>query len=108
MLANLQVWGTLGDQREEAGLSMETQANPGVGQPYTVGAADSDVEYFLRKDTDGDYLPPRVASQRLAELGRAIAPEMITQYHRRLARFRVGQIRKDFRRRLGTLQNAFS
>jgi len=108
MLANLQVWGTLGDQREEGELALDAQANPGSGQPYAPGVTDSDVEGFLRKDVDSDYLPPRAARQRLADLGRVLVPEMITVYHRRLTRCRVGQIRREFRRRLGALQTAFA
>mmetsp|Transcript_52577 Transcript_52577/g.140752 ORF Transcript_52577/g.140752 Transcript_52577/m.140752 type:complete len:175 (-) Transcript_52577:40-564(-) len=33
---------------------------------------------------------------------------MITTYHRRLARSRVGLIRREFKRRLGALQHAFT
>mmetsp|Transcript_84209 Transcript_84209/g.195797 ORF Transcript_84209/g.195797 Transcript_84209/m.195797 type:complete len:900 (-) Transcript_84209:76-2775(-) len=108
MLANLQVWGTLGDQREEGELAVDPQAVSGGAQPYALGVTDSDIEYFLRKDGDGDYMPPRATPQRLEELGRVLQPEMITTYHRRLARARVAQIRKEFRRRFGGLQHAFT
>jgi len=78
-LANLQVWGTLGEHGEDGELGSEMQV------------ADRDIEQFLRKDADGEYLmTPRVSMRRLVELGRSLSPEMFTTYHRRLARARVG------------------
>jgi len=96
-LANLQVWGTLGEHSEDGELGTNMQV------------ADRDIEQFLRKDADGEYLmPTRVSMQRLVELGRSLSPEMFTTYHRRLARARVGHVRREFRRRLSALQNALT
>lgn len=97
MLANLQVWGTLGEHREDRELDAEMQA------------VDCDIKQFLCKDSDGEYLmPTRVSTQGPVELGRSLSPEMFTTYHRRLARARVGHARREFRRRLSTLQNALT
>jgi pimeloyl-ACP methyl ester carboxylesterase len=96
-LANLQVWGTLGEHSEDGELGADMQA------------ADRDIEQFLRKDTDGEYrMPTRLSMQRLVELGRSLSPEMLTTYHRRFARARVGNVRREFRRRLSALQNALT
>jgi len=98
-LANLQVWGTLGERRE-------------VGEPGPeVQAADHDIEQFLRKDTttEGEYInSTRVSMQWLVERGRSLSPEMLMTYHRRLARRRAGHARKEFRRRLSALQIALT
>jgi len=97
MLANLQVWGTLGEQGEDGDLGTEMQA------------ADRDVQQFICKAADGAYpMAPRVSWERLAQLGESLSPEMLTTYHRRLARARVGHVRKEFRRRLSALQNALT
>merc|ERR1719188_844095 len=70
---------------------------------------DHDIEVFLQKDFGHDLLPQaEVSVQRLAEIARKLSPETLLSYHRRLARTRVAQVRKELRRRLSTLQTAFS
>jgi len=89
-LANLQVWGTLSKHREDGELGAEMQV------------ADHDIEQFLSKD---DHMLTRVSMKRPEEAGQSLSPEMITAYHRRLARVRVGHVQREFRRRLSALQN---
>jgi len=112
MLANLQVWGTLGDQREDSEVVLqEPQQAPGPsfggGVAQRKEVSERDIEHFLRKDIDGLIAQTQKASaQRLAELGRTLAPDTLALYHRRLARARVALVRREFRRRLGALQHA--
>jgi len=44
----------------------------------------------------------------MVELEKVLAPEMLASYHRRLARTRMSQVRKEFRRRLIVVQQACS
>jgi len=101
MLANMQVWGTLGDPHAEC--------EPASAQPSGGGEVcnDRDAEFFLRKDMRHDYFPERHAfgdvAERLNEVSRTLSPDAMASYHRRLTRARVTLARKELRRRLNTL-----
>jgi hypothetical protein len=98
-LANLQVWGTLGERREAGDGELGSGMQP----------VDRDVEQFLRKDTEGEYTnTTRMSTQWLAERERSLSPEMFVTYHRRLARARANHARREFRRRLSALQSALT
>lgn len=106
-LANIQVWGALGNQRmdDEQFGDPHPPASSGAD---TAAKLDQDIELFLRKDFGHELLPQAEASpQRLAEIARKLSPETLLSYHRRLARVRVAQVRKELRRRLSALQPAF-
>lgn len=100
MLANLQVWGTLGDGQEAQEL--EPYGVPPPQTQYGPSVGERDIEQFLCKD--GNEL---ISSRRTEELELALAPDMLSSYHRRLARVRVAQVRREIRRRLRALRHAF-
>mmetsp|Transcript_148919 Transcript_148919/g.478475 ORF Transcript_148919/g.478475 Transcript_148919/m.478475 type:complete len:920 (+) Transcript_148919:159-2918(+) len=110
LLANMQVWGTLGDhhgQYEHAG-SPPSSSRGLTGAPGEV--SDREVELFLRKDFANEILLQREvgSADRFMEMLRDLRPERISAYHRRLARTRVAQARKELRRRMAALQSAIA
>lgn len=102
MLANLQVWGTLGDGQEAQEL--EPCGEPPPQTLYGPSVGERDIEQFLSKDGDSELS----SSRRTEELELALAPDMLSSYHRRLARVRVAQVRREIRRRLRALRHAFA
>jgi len=119
MLANMQVWGTVGsmsmdfDHLGDASPPMLPHQHA-VRVPEGGGAApaadvDRDIEAFLRKDLGHDFPSNGEATpQRLRQIGRSLLPGTLLDFHRRLARTQVAQARKEFRRRLSALQPALS
>jgi len=98
-LANLQVWGSIGDQRSE-GCYDHDQHRAAVS--FSASISDHEIEAFLRKsDTVHD-----VSARRIARLEELITPGMVSDYHRRLARSQVAVVRRELRRRLGALEQA--
>jgi len=104
MLANLQVWGTVGDQQE--GLGLLTSDQSAASCSLYNGVTESEIEFFLQRNCDD--VPRKVSRNRMVELEKVLAPEMLASYHRRLARTRMSQVRKEFRRRLIVVQQACS
>eukprot|EP00931_Biecheleriopsis_adriatica_P086232 TRINITY_DN60943_c0_g1_i1.p1 TRINITY_DN60943_c0_g1~~TRINITY_DN60943_c0_g1_i1.p1 ORF type:complete len:907 (+),score=189.03 TRINITY_DN60943_c0_g1_i1:41-2722(+) len=100
MLANLQVWGTLGDPHAE-------DPDPAFGElAEDMSSSEKEVEEFVSRAHMRFGDTHRVSPERLAELAQTLQPETIGKYHRRLARARVALLRREFRRRQSTLQAA--
>lgn len=80
MLANLQVWGALGEQRGSGTFVGWEPAGPD-------GATDRDEDPFESLDAED------------------VDPCALSAQYRRLARTKVGQVREEYRRRLSALLN---
>jgi len=104
LLANLQVWGAFGDRLGcPEDLSFRTPSLPdteSIGE-HCSSVSDTDIELFLRSANNNPV-------GWLKELEFSISPECLEAYHHRLARIRVAQVRAEFCRRLGTLQQSLS
>eukprot|EP00927_Polykrikos_kofoidii_P030830 TRINITY_DN26534_c0_g2_i1.p1 TRINITY_DN26534_c0_g2~~TRINITY_DN26534_c0_g2_i1.p1 ORF type:complete len:953 (-),score=164.27 TRINITY_DN26534_c0_g2_i1:58-2916(-) len=110
MLANLQVWGSLGAFREGGGLVASSSSDP----TSVVGnALESEIQRFLQKGDremtlssfSGDAGKQR---RSIEELAAVLTPEIISAFHRRLGRNQVAQVRNEFGRRLGILQHSLA
>eukprot|EP00929_Paragymnodinium_shiwhaense_P085843 TRINITY_DN46298_c0_g1_i2.p1 TRINITY_DN46298_c0_g1~~TRINITY_DN46298_c0_g1_i2.p1 ORF type:complete len:896 (+),score=215.13 TRINITY_DN46298_c0_g1_i2:114-2801(+) len=86
-LANIQVWGSLGNLRE----------------PLAPGA-DKDLELFLRKGVEPRDMPQ--AAMRLRRLEASLTPEKLSSYHRDLSRSMVEEVRRSFRLKVSTIRRS--
>eukprot|EP00747_Dinoflagellata_sp_TGD_P064410 gnl/TRDRNA2_/TRDRNA2_153892_c1_seq1.p1 gnl/TRDRNA2_/TRDRNA2_153892_c1~~gnl/TRDRNA2_/TRDRNA2_153892_c1_seq1.p1 ORF type:complete len:420 (-),score=87.14 gnl/TRDRNA2_/TRDRNA2_153892_c1_seq1:43-1272(-) len=106
-LANLQVWGAIGDYREDSEWPCDDRRSRQPPLPRRVRTAsevcDQDIECFLRKH-DG----AQSSNSYIEELEEVITPQMLSNYQRQLARTKVVQVRKELRRRINGLQHAFA
>lgn len=109
-LANLQIWGTLGDRSghlEESldfgGLSNVAKCASGGTSLDVAEETDKQVELFLRKDIAAYFSKVAGLDPILSKL----PADAISDYHRRLARKRVAQARRELRRRLSVLKTSF-
>lgn len=119
MLANIQVWGTVGNvsmDYDGLGEGMHPLCHPSQpdggaddGGASAMSEIDRDIEAFLRKDLGHEFpMNGEATPQRLREIGRSLLPEALLNFHRRLARTQVCQARKELRRRLNALQPALA
>merc|ERR1712137_74214 len=104
LLANLQVWGAFGERHGcPEDLSFGTPPSPeteSVGE-HRSSLSDSDIEFFLQSTHSNPI-------GLLREPEFPVSPECLEGYHHRLACIRVAQVRTEFCRRLGTLQQSLS
>jgi len=101
-LQNLQVWGAIGNPRD-ASCSFASMASSSQA-----GASEFEIEGLLRK-SDSTYISHRqqVPRKRIEELVLTLSPDAVAGYHRQLARSQVIYVRREYRRRLASLQQAF-
>eukprot|EP00435_Cladocopium_sp_Y103_P006948 s1176_g2.t1 len=97
LIANMQVWGAVGNPRAEgADFALLT-----LGQE--IPQILLEIDQFLSKD---DVSAHYVSPTRLEELMKTLHPDVVARYHRQLARMRVTVVWREFRRRQSLLQGA--
>jgi len=79
-LSDIQIWGSVWNQRENS-------------------VADPDIEMFLAKHDMHQQMTPALAC-RVARVAATLTPDRLSVYQRQLARAHVAHVRKNFRYRL--------
>jgi len=104
LLANLQVWGAFGDSLgypEDLSFGARSLPETESAGEHRSSLSDTDIELFLQSTNSNPI-------GLLREPEFSVSPECLEVYHHRLASIRVAQVRTEFCRRLGTLQQSLS
>lgn len=108
MLANLQVWGALGEHLDEEYAETFRADAMDSANLCASGVTDRELYFFLRQADLAFIARKGISIQRMVELEEGVTPEIISTYYRRAVRIMVFQVRDELRRRIATLQHSFA